>query len=150
MCLQKTLHAGLVPKPISGKSDDSFSFRCWPNPFKSSARLTLTSRTLKWFVGGCPWGGAIGFRGFRPMLPRKSVGPAAGATVGRWRKMGDNRRKPHTMCSFKPLRVSHTTSKFCYHAGSFVNTLYLVHGGSKQVTWYILPSVTKSGDAVSV
>ena len=37
---------------------------------------------LRQFVGGCPWGGAFKFRGFRPMLPRKSVDPATGA--GRW------------------------------------------------------------------
>ena len=37
----------------------------------------LSSRTLKWFVGACPWGGAIGFRGFRPMLRRISS-PSAG------------------------------------------------------------------------
>ena len=61
------------------------------------------------------------------MLRRKSVGPAAGATVGRWRKMGDNRRKPHTMCSFKPLRVSHTTGNFCYTCRVFCEDTVVVH-----------------------
>ena len=46
-------------------------FRYWPNPFKSSARLlTLTSKTLTW---GIPWGGAVRFRGFRPMLRKSRV-----------------------------------------------------------------------------